>query len=37
LDQRLARGETDAEKYQRLRGLIAAGDHQTPARTGSTR
>jgi uncharacterized membrane protein len=35
LDQRLARGEIDAAEYQRLRGLIASGDHQAPAGTGS--
>jgi putative membrane protein len=37
LDQRLARGEIDAEEYQRLRDLITAGHHQTSAGTGSTR
>jgi uncharacterized membrane protein len=36
LDQRLARGEIDAAEYQRLRGLIASGDHQAPAGTGSS-
>jgi len=35
LDQRLARGEIDAAEYQRLRGLIASGDHQDPAGTGN--
>ena len=34
-DQRLARGEIDATEYQRVRDLIATGDHQSPA--GSTR
>ena len=37
LDQRLARSEIDAEEYQRLRDLIASGDHQSPASTGSVR
>jgi putative membrane protein len=37
LDQRLARGEIDADEYQRLRDLITASDHQSPAGTGSTR
>ena len=35
LDQRLARGEIDAAEYQRLRGLIASGGHQTQAGTAS--
>ncbi len=33
LDQRLARGEIDAEEYRRLRDLIDAGGHH---RTGSS-
>jgi putative membrane protein len=37
LDQRLARGEIDAEEYQRLRELIIADDHQAPAGAGRTR
>jgi uncharacterized membrane protein len=37
LDERLARGEIDAAEYQKLRGLIAAGDDQAPAGTGSLR
>jgi putative membrane protein len=37
LDQRLARGEIDAEEYQRLRDLIEPGGHQTPAGMGGTR
>jgi putative membrane protein len=37
LDQRLARGEIDAEEYRRLRDLIASGDRQAPAGTGSPR
>ena len=31
LDQRLARGEIDAEEHRRLRGLIAPADHNAPA------
>jgi uncharacterized membrane protein len=31
LDERLARGDVDAAEYQKLRGLIAAGDDQAPA------
>lgn len=30
LDERLARGDIDATEYQKLRGLIAAGDDQAP-------
>jgi putative membrane protein len=37
LDQRLASGDIDAEEYQRLRDLIASGDHQSPAGTRSLR
>jgi len=37
LDERLARGEIDAAEYQRLRGLIAAGDDQAPAGSASRR
>ena len=37
LDQRLARGEIDAEEYQRLRELISSADHRTPADTRSPR
>ena len=37
LDERLARGEIDAAEYQRLRGLIAAGDDQAPAGAASGR
>jgi putative membrane protein len=36
LDERLARGEIDAEEYQRLRDLIGP-DHQAPAAAGSGR
>jgi uncharacterized membrane protein len=35
LDQRLAHDEIDAAEYQRLRALIAPGDHQAPAGTGN--
>lgn len=34
LDDRLARGEIDAEEYERLRELITDRDHQPPARVG---
>lgn len=37
LDDRLAHGEIGTVEYQRLRDLIAAGDHQTPSGTGSGR
>jgi uncharacterized membrane protein len=37
LDERLACGEIDATEYQRLRGLIAAGDDQAPAGSASSR
>jgi putative membrane protein len=37
LDQRLARGEIDAEEYRRLRDLLASGDRQAPADTRSAR
>jgi uncharacterized membrane protein len=37
LDERLARGDIDAAEYQKLRGLIAAGDGQTPAGAASGR
>jgi uncharacterized membrane protein len=37
LDERLARGEIDAAEYQRLRGLIAAGDNRAPAGSASSR
>ena len=33
LDQRLARGEIDAEEYRRLRELIDPGGHHTAAGT----
>jgi putative membrane protein len=36
LDQRLARGEIDAEEYQRLRDLLAPGG-QAPADAGDRR
>jgi putative membrane protein len=37
LDQRLARGEIDAEEYRRLRDLLASGDRQAAADTRSAR
>jgi len=37
LDQRLARGEIDAEEYRRLRDLIASRGPHTPAGTGNSR
>ena len=37
LDLRLARGEIDADEYQRLRELITTGDHQSRAGTASAR
>jgi uncharacterized membrane protein len=37
LDERLARGDIDAAEYQKLRGLIAAGDDQAPAGAASGR
>ena len=37
LEQRLARGEIDADEYQRLRDLITTSDHRTPASSGSAR
>ena len=35
LDQRLARGEIDAEEYRRLRDLITSRDRQSAAGAGS--
>src|ERR1700677_5104195 len=35
LDERLASGEIDGAEYQRLRGLIAAGEDQSPAGSAS--
>jgi putative membrane protein len=37
LDQRLARGEIDAEEYQRLRDLLDGGAGRSPAGSGRTR
>ncbi|HLQ54294.1 MAG TPA: hypothetical protein VK162_08480 [Streptosporangiaceae bacterium] len=37
LDERLARGEIDAEEYRRLRGLIGSGPPGTAAGAGSRR
>jgi putative membrane protein len=36
LDQRLARGEIDAEQYQRLRDLLTSDSHQVPTGTDRT-
>ena len=37
LDERLARGEIDAEEYQRLRDILDGGTGRRPAGSGSTR
>jgi putative membrane protein len=37
LDERLARGEIDAEEYQRLRGLLDDGTGRSTAGSGSAR
>ena len=37
LDERLARGEIDAEEYQRLRDLIGSGRNDSPAGAGGGR
>lgn len=37
LDERLARGEIDAEEYRRLRDLIGSGRKDSPAGTGGAR
>jgi len=37
LDERLARGEIDAEEYRRLRDLIGSGRSDSPARAGGAR
>jgi putative membrane protein len=37
LDERLARGEIDADEYRQLRDLLASGDDRSPAGTGSGR
>jgi putative membrane protein len=37
LDERLARGEVDAEEYQRLRHLLDGGAGRSPAGTGGAR
>jgi putative membrane protein len=34
LDERLARGEIDAEEYRRLRELMSSDDSKTPVRSG---
>jgi putative membrane protein len=37
LDERLARGEIDADEYRRLRDVLASGDDRSPAGGGSGR
>jgi putative membrane protein len=37
LEQRLARGEIDADEYRRLRDVLASGDDRSPAGSGSGR
>ena len=37
LDERLARGEIDADEYRRLRDVLASGDGRSPAGSGSGR
>jgi putative membrane protein len=37
LDERLARGEIDADEYRRLRDVLASGDNRSPAGSGSER
>jgi putative membrane protein len=37
LDERLARGEIDADEYRRLRDVLASGDDRSPAGRGSGR
>jgi putative membrane protein len=37
LDERLARGDIDAEEYQRLRGILDGGTGRSPAGSGSQR
>jgi putative membrane protein len=37
LDERLARGEIDAEEYRRLRDVLASGEDRSPAGSGSGR
>jgi putative membrane protein len=37
LDERLARGEIDAEEYRRLRDVLASGEGRSPAGSGSGR
>jgi putative membrane protein len=37
LDERLARGEIDAEEHRRLRDVLASGDDRSPAGSGSGR
>jgi putative membrane protein len=37
LDERLARGEIDADEYRRLRAVLASSEGRRPAGTGSGR
>jgi len=37
LDERLARGEIDADEYRRLRDVLASGDSPSTAGSGSVR
>ena len=37
LDERLARGEIDADEYRRLRDVLASGEDRSPAGSGSGR
>jgi len=37
LDERLARGEMDADEYRRLRDVLASSDDRSPAGSGSGR
>ena len=37
LDERLARGEIDADEYRRLRDVLASGDDRSPAGRSSGR
>ena len=37
VDERLARGEIDADEYRRLRDVLVSGDDRSPAGSGSGR
>jgi uncharacterized membrane protein len=37
LDERLARGEIDADEYRRLRDVLTSGEGRSPAGSGSGR